>query len=268
MSPTLYPVRYVEGLTAAVVGLRGGDVLPFRHKPAVARDLKADRELVAAIRRNALHAGKTVRVFTQWRPDLIRFDGPYPEGWRPEWVLRDVSVSTALPILKAWFDAGWSFENGAEDMKKWLSSIPGGLPNFYWRGVPGTARRALLYGMVADLRNPEYRAFARQKAREVVDATGVDGLIIGAAPGWYAAGSPGLSSPERPFGGILYPSTYGPGEYEALFEDLLIGLNQEGIRPLIHTHMPLPGQFGDPWGWMTETAQLLALGERTLDVNP
>jgi hypothetical protein len=224
------------------------------------------RGQIARIRRDATRAGHSPKLAIKWRADLIATNYLDPE-FQPEWILGGVPSSDAVDVLAQWRGAGWRIAlNSGTDPEAWSKAIKtaAGIPQLYSANYIGT-KTVRLYNLVADLRNPDYRARCIRHALACCEFYGLDGLWLDAKLGWHSHRSPARSTPtHNPHaGGVVFPSPYGPGEFEAAFAELIRGLYAVGITPVTVTRPARLEDIAarDVWAWMPDDVRPMVFAE-------
>lgn len=231
------------------------------------------RGLVRAARGLAARWGTQPRILQRWRPDVW---APHravtmAAGFEPRWVLRGVPSDHGAEVLRAWGASDWTLGLAPTwPDGEWARLVGEGYlggdswPQAYYRGDAAT-QRAEVHGLVTDLRDPEMRAWAVDRAAHALWLTGADALLIGAKAGWHMAGSPERHEPGRDpqVGGVLYDSPYAPGEWEEAFAALLRELLAEEVGVVLH-HAPARPQdlaMGDVWAYLPADVRDRLVGE-------
>jgi len=220
-------------------------------------------ERVADTRRRAFAAGNTkFKAFCKWRFDLYRpLMNQLDIGWDMSWLLS--GGPEIFEDVVEWVEDGWTFAAPPKtDMNKYSKAIAatGGWPCFY--GTPNSGEKHWrLSQFITDIRIPAYREYAINHAVQVAETFSLDGLLVDCKMGWMADGSPERDRPfsERFHGGPFTRTGYGPGEFQEAYAEMLRGLANHNIWPVLITRPALDGP--DPWAWMPSDLRDLPIAE-------
>lgn len=100
-------------------------------------------------------------------------------------------------------------------------------PGFRYKAAPA------VQPLLMDLRNPEYRAWAAEASRVLVEATGADGVEFSAKTFWYEDASEGGSDEAARAFGWPRQSPYGPGEFVEAMRAYVRELHALGVVALV-----------------------------------
>jgi hypothetical protein len=254
-----------RAFTPAEVAALGGDVLAYGVRsgaPVEAAWNRQNRDKILAAKRIAAEQGVPIRFYVSARPDTYMEHGQWgvAPGFKDEWIMRTTRSQYERDVAR-FSSEGWRVEFASWVDRGFRSRIladPETAPCFYGFRRP-LDKRLDVTELLADVRNPEYRAWHVAWVRELLAYTGAEGVVVAVKTGWHAKPMfVARVGPDTRWDGPLSPTPYGAGEFEAAMGAYLVELAAFGIPIVSEERPPGSGGFG---AWYGPDVRAALLGE-------